>query len=79
MPGPAGPAPAPVKPGHRTSEFYVHWAAIILSALFAADVIPTSGLAAKLAAMACSILLSLGYTVSRTVIKTKADVTTPAA
>lgn len=59
-----------VKPGWQTSEFWLKLAAILLSALFASDVIPTSGPVSKVAAIAASVLLSLGYTVSRTMIKT---------
>jgi hypothetical protein len=63
------PAPAPVKPGWKTSELYLHLAAIILSACFAAGVIPASGPVAQIAAIAAVVLTSLGYSVSRTIAK----------
>lgn len=64
--------PAPVKPGYMTTEFWLKVAAIALSALFASGVIPTSGPAATIAAMAATMLGALGYTVSRTLVKNAA-------
>ncbi len=61
-----------VKPGWRTSEFWLKLAAIVLSALFASDVIPTSGPASKIAAVSAFALMSLGYTVSRSIVKAAA-------
>ncbi len=72
MPDPTEPAltPAPAaRPGVKTSEFALNLLAITLSALFVTDVIPTSGPIAKLAAVAAIVLTSLGYTVSRTLVK----------
>ena len=63
------PALPAVKPGHLTSEFYVQKAAWLLSALFAADVIPTDTVWMKLAIVAGLMLTSMGYTVSRTKAK----------
>lgn len=58
-----------LKPGWRTSEFWMNKAALLLSALFLCDVIPTSGMWMKLAGVAACILISQGYTVSRTMLK----------
>lgn len=73
---PPDPAPIPVtletpgpKPGHKTSEFALSVAAMFLSALFAADVVPTTGAVSKVAIIAAIMLTSLGYTVSRTRVK----------
>lgn len=65
-------APAPVKPGYLTTEFWLKLGAIALSALFASGIIPTSGPAATIAAMAATMLGALGYTVSRTLVKNAA-------
>lgn len=59
----------PVKPGYLTTEFWLKVAALILTALFASGVIPTSGPAAQITAIAATILGALGYTVSRTMVK----------
>lgn len=63
------PSPATPKPGWRTSEFWLHLAAIIVSALIASGVIPTSGTAAQVVAIIATVLSSLGYTVVRSQIK----------
>lgn len=60
---------APPKPGYLTTEFWLKVAAIALTALFASGVIPTSGPAAQVAAIAATMLGALGYTVSRTLLK----------
>jgi len=60
----------PVKPGYRTTEFWLKLAAIALTALFASGVIPTSGTAATVAAITATMLGALGYTVSRSFVKT---------
>jgi hypothetical protein len=64
------PVPVPVKPGYLTSEFWLKIAAIVLTALFASGVIPTTGTAATIAAIAATMLGALGYAVSRTLVKT---------
>lgn len=57
------------KPGYQTTEFWMKLAAILLTALFASGVIPTSGTAAMVAAIAATMLGALGYTVSRSLVK----------
>lgn len=73
------PAPAPANdnspapsPGWRTSEFWLKLAAILLTALFASGVIPTSGTVATVTAIAATMLGALGYTVSRSMVKSAA-------
>ena len=58
-----------VKPGYATTEFWLKLAALILTALYASGVIPTSGTAATITAIAATMLGALGYTVSRTMVK----------
>jgi hypothetical protein len=59
----------PIRPGWRTTEFWLKIAAIILTALFASGAIPTTGTAAMVAAIAATILGALGYTVGRSLVK----------
>jgi hypothetical protein len=63
------PDPTPVKPGYQTTEFWLKCAALVLTALFASGIIPTSGTVATVAAIAATMLGALGYTVSRTMLK----------
>jgi hypothetical protein len=58
-----------VKPGYCTTEFWLKLAAVLLTALFASGVIPTTGTAAMVAAIAATMLGALGYTVARTMVK----------
>lgn len=58
-----------VKPGWQTTEFWIKLAALTLTALYASGVIPTTGTAATVAAIAATILGALGYTVARTMLK----------
>jgi len=67
------PAPATVKPGWQTSEFWLKIVAFALSCLFASGTL-TSSTALNIAGIAAALLGSLGYTVSRTIIKTAAAV-----
>jgi hypothetical protein len=62
------PVPA-AKPGYKTTEFWLKLAAILLTALFASGVIPTSGPVATVTAIAATMLGALGYTVARTFAK----------
>lgn len=60
---------SPPKPGWQTSEFWLKIGALLLTALYASGVIPTSGTAATIAAISATLLAALGYTVSRTLVK----------
>lgn len=62
------PPPAAIKPGYRTTEFWFKVSALVLSAVFASGVL-TSNTALAIAGMAATVLTSLGYTVSRTMVK----------
>lgn len=61
-----------LKPGHKTTEFALGVAAIILTALYSADAIPTGTVYAKIAAVAATVLIALGYTVVRGKVKAAA-------
>lgn len=58
-----------VKPGYKTTEFYMKLAAMLLTALYAGDAIPTSGTASKIAAIAATALTAIGYSVVRGMAK----------
>jgi hypothetical protein len=60
------------KPGWKTTEFYGAWAVKILGALMAAGVFPDSSVAFRICGAALTLLGFLGYTYSRTVVKTAA-------
>ena len=54
-----------IAPGWKTSEHVLSVLAIILTALYSADIIPTGSLYAKLAAVTATVLTALGYAVVR--------------
>lgn len=62
-----------VKPGYKTSEFWLKLAAVLLTALYASDVIPTGGPVSKVAAIAATMLGAIGYTVVRGMVKAGAS------
>jgi hypothetical protein len=72
QPAPSDSSP-PAKPGYLTTEFWLKVAAFALTALYASGVIPTTGAVATIAAIAATMLGALGYTVSRTFVKTAAS------
>lgn len=62
------PNPQPVKPGYQTTEFWLHLAAVMLSALFASGAL-TNDRVLAIAGLAASVLTALGYGVQRSAIK----------
>lgn len=62
------PPAIPVKPGYRTTEFWLSLAALLLSSLFASGVL-TNSTALAIAGMAATVLTAAGYKVSRTLVK----------
>ena len=58
-----------VKPGYKTSEFWLSTAATLLGALFASGVVSDGGQLAKVLGLVTSLLAALGYTVARTKAK----------
>ena len=74
---PPAPSPLPVaavapKSGWFTSEHVLCLVAAVLTALYASGAIPAVGPAAQIAGIVGTVLTALGYTVSRTLIKTAA-------
>jgi hypothetical protein len=69
-PAPTDPIP-PVKPGYMTTEFWLTVVAFALSALYASGAL-TNSVALAIAGIAATVLGSLGYKVSRTLVKTAA-------
>ena len=59
-----------VKPGWKTTEFWLSLLALLLSAAYIAGLVPDSGPWAKIAAFGAIALTLLGYNVSRGVAKT---------
>jgi uncharacterized protein (UPF0212 family) len=57
------------KAGYKTTEFWLAAAASIVGLLFAADIFPAESQGEKLLGLAGMVLTSLGYTVSRTMVK----------
>lgn len=56
------------KPGYKTTEFWLKLAALLLTAMYASGAL-TNSTALAIAGIAATILGSLGYTVSRTLVK----------
>ena len=57
------------KPGYKTTEFWLSFAALVVGAAFASGVFPTESTGEKLLGLAATVLTALGYTVSRTMVK----------
>ena len=58
-----------VKAGYKTTEFWLSFAATIVGFAFASGVFPAESGGDKILGLAAVVLSSLGYTVSRTLIK----------
>lgn len=61
---------APPKPGYKTTEFGLNLAAAVVGALLASGLLTDGSTYARIAGMAAMLLSSLGYTWSRTAVKT---------
>ena len=57
------------KPGWKTTEFWMSFAAVVLGALGASGMLAIDSLWAKIVGGALSVLAALGYTASRTFLK----------
>ena len=55
----------PVKPGYKTTEFWLTTAAALVGALIASGIIPATGPWAQVVGLVCAVLGTLGYTVAR--------------
>ena len=62
-------APAPVKPGYQTTEFWLSAAAVIIGLLLASGVIQSGGTWDKVIGLAAAALSSMGYSASRATTK----------
>ena len=62
----------PAKAGYKTTEFYLTLAAMLLSGLYASGAIADASTTGKIVALIAGVLGSLGYTVSRTIVKKSA-------
>lgn len=60
---------ANIKPGWKTTEFWLKLLAMLLTALYASGVISTGSQAENVVAIVATILGTLGYTVSRSLVK----------
>lgn len=56
--------------GMKTSEFWLTLAAVLVGALSASDLFPVESPIMKVIAVAGAVLTTLGYTVSRGMVKT---------
>lgn len=63
-----------IKPGWKTTEFYLASAAKLLGVLFASGLVGDGSLAARIAGLAAMALTALGYSVSRAIVKAAAVV-----
>ena len=64
------PAPAqPVKPGYKSTEFWLSSIATILGIVLASGAVPEGGMVGQIIGGALALLANLGYTASRTQVK----------
>ena len=58
-----------VKPGYKTTEFWMSAGATVVGLAIASGVIPETGVWPKVVALVVSAFAAMGYTVSRTSVK----------
>lgn len=58
-----------IKPGYKTTEFWLSSITAIVGILFASDVFPAESDGAKILGILASVLATVGYTVSRGIAK----------
>ena len=58
-----------MKPGYKTTEFWLILLAILLGAFVASGLLPSDHVAVKVAGMVTTVLAALGYTAGRSVVK----------
>jgi hypothetical protein len=63
------PTPNPQKPGFQTTEFWLSTIATLAGILLASGALAEGGTAAQITGGILAVLVSLGYTASRTAIK----------
>jgi hypothetical protein len=57
------------KAGYKTTEFWLSVGALVVGALFASGAFPAESGGDKILGLAATVLTTLGYTVSRTLVK----------
>ena len=62
-------ADAVVKPGYKTTEFWLSAAATVVGLAIASGIVPTSGTWPQIVGQVTGVLGALGSTVSRTAVK----------
>ena len=60
---------ATVKPGYKTTEFWMTTGATVVGLAIASGVVPDTGMWPKIVALVVSAFAAMGYTVSRTAVK----------
>jgi hypothetical protein len=68
-PRPEPAQPAPIRPGYRTTEFWLSAAASVVGLLLAADVLAPGSAAGQVVGVLASALAAMGYSVSRSRVK----------
>ena len=63
------PVPVVVKPGYKTTEFWLTLGATVVGLAIASGVVPETGMWPKIVALVVSVFAAMGYTVSRTNVK----------
>ena len=63
------PTPAPVKPGYKTTEFWMSAGATFVGLVIASGIVPNTGVWPKIVALVVAAFTAMGYTVSRTSVK----------
>ncbi len=63
------PAAAVVKPGYKTTEFWLSAGATVVGLAIASGIVPDTGMWPKIVALVVSAFAAMGYTVSRTAVK----------
>jgi hypothetical protein len=64
-------AETPVKPGYKTTEFWISVTAAVAGALAASGVFPSESAGERILGLIVSVLVALGYTGSRLALKKK--------
>jgi hypothetical protein len=59
----------PVKPGYKTTEFWLTLVAVVLSAVASSGLLAEGSTWVKVVGVALAVLATLGYTASRAVVK----------
>lgn len=59
-----------IKPGYKSSEFYLSLVAMIMGILLTSGIIPETGPWSQVVGIICTVLSAFGYSVSRSKAKT---------